>query len=282
VIAYPFGVGKIRTRVLEAGAGHAALVFLHGLGARADRWRANLDELAAAGYHCYALDLPGHGFADKEADFPYGVPGYTGFVREFVERAGIAECALIGTSLGGHIAASLACQRPGSVRALVLVGSLGLTPIGPEARLAIGRAVRDTTREGIARKLRYVLCDHSLVTEEWVDEEHRTNNSPGADDAFARLSDYVVDDRGIDHDNVGQELAGLAGSIPILLVWGAEDAAVPPAVGERAAAVLKGSRLETIRGAGHLPYLEKSREFNALVLRFLSGVPEFGRQPARR
>ena len=275
MIAYPFGVGKIRTRVLEAGKGPRALVFLHGLGARADRWRLNLDALAAAGYHCYAFDLPGHGFADMGADFPYGVLGYAGFVHQFMERAGIPEAGLIGTSLGGHIAASLACQSPGSVRALVLVGSLGLAPIGADARKTMGRNIRDTTREGIARKLRYVLCDHSLVTEEWVDEEHRINNSPGAGDAFARLSDYVVDDRGIDHDNVGAELAGLAGSIPILLVWGAEDAVVPPAVAEQALAVLKECRLVTIPRAGHLPYLEKSREFNAAVLDFLSGAPGF-------
>lgn len=269
MIAYPFGVGATRTRVLEAGKGEHALVFIHGLGARADRWRPNLDALASAGYRCYALDLPGHGFADKGSGFPYGVPGYAGFVGEFMERASIREAGLIGTSLGGHIAAYLACERPELVRALVLVGSTGVARIGADARRAIGQNILDTTRDGIERKLKYVLSDQSLITEEWVDEEYRINNSPGAGEAFTRLSEYATDEAGLDRDTVGPRLAGLAPSIPILLVWGADDAVVPLTVGEEAWAALKGSRLVTIGGAGHLPYLERAGQFNAAVLDFL-------------
>ena len=70
MISYPFGVGRTLTRVIEAGTGAANVVLVHGLGARADRWVGVLAVLAKAGYHGYALDLPGHGFADKGADFP--------------------------------------------------------------------------------------------------------------------------------------------------------------------------------------------------------------------
>jgi len=55
MISYPRGVRGVRTRMLEAGRSGAAMLLLHGVGARADRWRENVDPLAAAGHHVYAL-----------------------------------------------------------------------------------------------------------------------------------------------------------------------------------------------------------------------------------
>ena len=65
IIAYPFGVNGVTLRVLEAGAGTETVVFLHGLGARADRWRLNMPPLATAGFRAFALDFPGHGFSER-------------------------------------------------------------------------------------------------------------------------------------------------------------------------------------------------------------------------
>jgi pimeloyl-ACP methyl ester carboxylesterase len=270
VIAYPLGVGGTRTRVLEAGVGVRALVLVHGLGARADRWRANLDALGDAGYHGYALDLPGHGFADKGDGFPYGTPGFADLVRGAMDALGVGEAALIGTSLGGHVAAWLACQAPERVRALVLVGAVGLSPLGAPERAAIARNVRETSRTGIEGKLRYVLCDHTLITPAWIEEEHRINTSPGAAEAFDRLGRYFLEPDGIVRHGVVERLAPLARRIPTLLVWGKEDASVPLSVGEQSAAMLGGVPLVAIDGAGHLPYLERAGEFNRAVLDFLA------------
>lgn len=281
MIAYPLGVGATRTRALEAGSG-AAVLFIHGLGARADRWRRNLDALAVLGYRCVALDLPGHGFADKGDGFPYGVPGYAQFVHECMRSLEISQAAIVGTSLGGHIGAYLACQRPEAVSALVLVGTVGLAPLGAEVRGQIADNIGDTSREGITRKLRYVLADHSLITREWIEEEYRINNSPGAGQAFARLASYFRDDAGIDRDTVGDRLASSSGRVPLLLVWGKADTVVPVAAGEKGAASL-GVPLVTLEGVGHLPYLERADQFNRVVGAFLGRAlarESTGRAPA--
>jgi pimeloyl-ACP methyl ester carboxylesterase len=255
------------TRVIEAGSGSRALLFIHGLGARADRWRVTLDAFAAAGYHGYAIDLPGHGFATKGSAFPYGVPGFVGFIQEVLDGLSLVRPIIVGTSLGAHIAAYLACEQPDRVRALVLVGALGIVPIGREAREAIRRNVRETSRDRIEAKLRFVLADHSLVTENLVEEEYRINNSPGAAESFERLGDYIAEE--IDRDGIGPRLAVLAATLPILLVWGELDKAVPTIVAREASALLRKPDLVTISGAGHAPYLERPDEFNAHVLAFL-------------
>ena len=269
MIAYPLGVGGWRTRILESGTGHRALFLIHGLGARADRWHENLEPLARAGYHCYALDLPGHGFADKGTGFAYGVPGFAAFVRDAMKALGVGEAALCGTSLGGHIAAWLAAELPQSIRALVLVGATGLASLGEAERRAIAQNVRDTTREGTERKLRFVLANHTLLTREWVEEEWRINTSPGADEAFDRLARYFMDPDGIAGHGVGERLAALGETFPTLLVWGKGDQVVPLAVGEQAVARLAGARLHTLEPAGHMPYLERAEEFNRIVREFL-------------
>ena len=81
MITYPLALGDQYTRVVEHGTGPETIVLIHGLGARADRWRRNIGPLADAGYRCVALDLPGHGFASKDGEFdfsctcPVGVGG---------------------------------------------------------------------------------------------------------------------------------------------------------------------------------------------------------------
>ena len=69
MITYPFALGDQYTRVLEQGTGPKTIVLVHGLGARADRWRRNIGPLADAGYRRVAFDLAGHGFASKDSDF---------------------------------------------------------------------------------------------------------------------------------------------------------------------------------------------------------------------
>jgi 2-hydroxy-6-oxonona-2,4-dienedioate hydrolase len=270
MIEYPFGAGPSLTRVIEAGTGDDAAIFVHGLGARADRWRQNLMVFADAGYHCYAVDLPGHGFAGKGNAVSHGVPGLADFLTDFLDAMGIARATLIGTSLGGHIAAAVACRDPDRVRALVLVGTLGLVPIGAEAGRAIRESVRNTTREAISGKLAFVLADSALATPELIEEEYRINNSPGAAESFARLGDYIAN--GVDDDIVADALRGLVGVLPIMLVWGGADKAVPLVVGEKSRSLLGDVPMLTIEGAGHAPYFEKADAFNGPVLKFLAGA----------
>ncbi len=64
-----------------------------------------------------------------------------------------------------------------------------------------------------------------------------------------------------------QQLAQL--DIPILIVWGKEDKAIPVKMGEEMHRILKGSRLEIFDQAGHMPQYECSEEFNKSALEFL-------------
>lgn len=268
MLTYPVGVGGLLTRVLDTGGTGEVVVFAHGLGARADRWRPTLEAIQRAGFRGLAYDHLGHGFATKGRGPDYSIPAFADFLDGLLSGCGIENPVLVGTSLGGAVMATRAARHPDRVRALVLVGSMGLAPTALELRETIRRAVRDTSRDAIRAKLKMVFFDGSLVTEELVEEEHLVNSSPGADESFAALGDYVVERS--EDDAVGDKLRS-AGVRPVL-VWGAEDRTIPLAIGEEAHRQLPGSRLVVIDGAAHAPYYEKPGPFAAVLLDVLRAL----------
>ena len=186
VLAYPAAFGPHVTRMLEAGTGARYVVLLHGAGARADRWRPTMSGLAAARFRAFAPDLPGHGFAPKGAGLDYRTPALAACVVELLERLGPA--ALVGTSLGAHVATWVAVERPDLVRATVLVGATGMVPRQNTGASALAA---DVSEEGVRRKLDLLLHDPAAVDDAWIAEEHLVNSSPGAAEALAAVRSYL-------------------------------------------------------------------------------------------
>jgi 2-hydroxy-6-oxonona-2,4-dienedioate hydrolase len=274
IVQFPLTVGGTLTRVLEAGEGERALLFVHGLGARADRWRRNLAQMAAQGYRCIALDLPGHGLAGKGPDIPATVPALADFTAEAARALGLREVVLVGTSLGGHILGQLALDRlaapEGSAglhpRGLMLIGTLGLFPLEPAVAAAIRRSVVETTVEAIRRKVAFVLKVQDHITPGWLREEFLMNNSAGAHESLQRLGDYLVAQP--ETHIIGPRLPAVARRMPLSVVWGALDEAVPVKIGHDAHRELGLPEPVLIDGAGHAPYWERDDLFNPLLKAF--------------
>ena len=264
-INYPLPVGTGTTRIIEAGEGPAVL-FAHGLGARADRWRTTVERIGARGFRAIAFDLPGHGFASKEPEGPSDVPALSAYLLALLDRLGIDKAVLVGTSLGAHIVAHAATRAPERVPALGLVGALGVVPIAQEVAETIARNVRVQDRELFPGKLQFVIHDPAMVTPAMIEEEWRMNSAPGALGAFTRLGDYLVN--GISADYVAERIAALYPPEKLLLVWGAQDRAVPLAVGEACSAAL-GAPLVQIAHANHVPYWEQPEAFDEVLVPFL-------------
>jgi pimeloyl-ACP methyl ester carboxylesterase len=100
--------------------GGPALVFIHGAVMTRALWRAQVERLARAGYRCISVDLPGHGAL---AGRPFTLEGAADLVCDVVDRAAGGRAVLIGLSLGGYVAMTVAGRSPERVRGLVLAGS---------------------------------------------------------------------------------------------------------------------------------------------------------------
>jgi pimeloyl-ACP methyl ester carboxylesterase len=276
IVQYPLAIGGMHTRVLEAGEGERVLLFVHGLGARADRWRRNLLPLAAQGYRCIAIDLPGHGLAAKGPDIPATVPALADFTARVAEVLQVRDVVLVGTSLGGHILGQLALQRLAQTvtpstsglqpRGLMLIGALGLFPLEPSVAAAICRSVKETSADAIQRKVAFVMKIQDGITPGWLREEYLINNSAGARESFERLGAYLVDQPAL--DIIGPRLAAPPRPLPLSVVWGALDEAVPVHIGQDGHRLLGLPEPMLIAGAGHAPYWECADVFNPLLTAF--------------
>lgn len=83
------------------------MLLLHGLGATGDVWR---------GYDAMSPDLPGHGEAPWDA--PYSFEGHAAAVAPLLTRP----MAVVGHSMGGVVALTLAVQHPHLVTKVVGLG----------------------------------------------------------------------------------------------------------------------------------------------------------------
>jgi pimeloyl-ACP methyl ester carboxylesterase len=267
MFSYPMQVDGTLTRILQAGVEGEPVVLVHGTATRADRWIRNLEPMAEAGFRIYAIDLPGHGFAEKSGEFDHSVSGYARFVSSFIDKLDAAKVSMVGTSLGGHVAAAYAILHPDKVKRLVLVGSMGLVPIGEEMRLRIQAGANNQTRDFIAQKLLRVMADPALVTEGFIEEEFRFNNSPGAAAALRKLGEYIATD--LDKDLVGEKLNNLPPEVPILLVWGDQDKTVPLSAGRVAHQSISRSKLVVLKGVAHSSYFEDPASFNQVLVDFM-------------
>jgi 2-hydroxy-6-oxonona-2,4-dienedioate hydrolase len=267
VISYPVVADGVRTRVVEAGSGHRVMVCLHGTGSRADRWVPAMPGLVRAGFHVFAMDFPGHGFADKGPELEYSAAAFSKVVAGVLDHLGLSGVVLAGTSLGGHVTARLACDRPDLVASLVLIGSTGLAPY-PDQFKRPPEVVADASPAAVRRKLEFLVSDPAMVTEAWVQEESMINSSEGANQALRRTAEFLND--GTNGDLQADRLNQIELDRPTLLVWGADDNWTPPEMGREALANLKSAELVFMDGCGHAPYFENPDEFVAVVKRHLS------------
>lgn len=110
-----------------------AVTFLHGAGLNAHTWDTTV---LAMGLPALAIDLPGHGDSSWRDDAAYVGPALAADIADAVAQWTDAPQVLVGQSLGGLTAASLAAAHPELVRALVIIDiTPGIDPNGDAAQI---------------------------------------------------------------------------------------------------------------------------------------------------
>jgi pimeloyl-ACP methyl ester carboxylesterase len=247
-----------RCRVLEAGSG-APLVFLHGAGGLL-RDNPFLERLAQR-HHVFAPEWPGYGESTGdellEDMLDFALHGW-----DLVDALGLRRPHLLGHSMGGMIAAEMACLAPREVGKLVLAAPAGLW-------------LDEHPIPDIFAMLPYQLAE-ALFADPAAGQQLLTG---GADlsDMEALKEFYLANQRRltmagkilfpIPNRRLAKRLYRLTAEV--LIVWGGADRLIVPAYAAAWKAQLASARVETIASAGHMLPYEQPEAFARVVGEFL-------------
>jgi pimeloyl-ACP methyl ester carboxylesterase len=260
-----------------AGSGPVILL-IHGIGDNSTTWTTVQAKLAQR-FTVIAVDLLGHGQSDKpRAD--YSTAAYANGMRDLLSVLDIERATVVGHSLGGGVAMQFAYQFPQLVERLVLVGAGGVTkdvnvalrlaslPMGSEA-LALLRLPLVLPALQIFGRAAGLVLGSTAVGRDLPDVLRILADlpEPMASSAFTRTLRAVVDWRG--QSVTMLDRCYLTQSVPVQIVWGAEDVVVPVSHARMAHAAMPGSRLEVFEHSGHFPFHDDPDRFIEVVERFI-------------
>jgi pimeloyl-ACP methyl ester carboxylesterase len=248
------------------------------------------EELGAAlgrRHHVLAPDLPGHGDSDPLPTFDMTRQALAGAIEPLCEAFGFDRSVIVGASLGGITAITLAAARPDLVGGIVLID--------------IGTRLED---EGVRKIVTFLRAHESFASLEEAAAEiarylpHRNQVRP---ESLTRNLRQRPDGRWVWKHSLGrrwrayqaaalptgptdpdptdwrammagmeQEAAGLA--CPVLVLRGAFSDVLSDEGAEEVAGLIPDARLETVHNAGHLAAGDNPGSTISLISRFLAGI----------
>jgi pimeloyl-ACP methyl ester carboxylesterase len=241
-----------RLSVKRAGKG-APMLFLHGAGGAA-RWAPFMADLAER-YELIVPEHPGFGqsdsppWLDNVGDLAY-------FYLDFLERQKLDKVHLVGTSLGGWIAAELAVRNQARIATLTLAAPAGIHLAGvPKGDIFLW------TPEQMVRNL---VASPALADEMLAIPVSEAEQRVALQNSFtmAKLSWQPR----LYNPHLKKWLHRI--TVPTQILWGDRDKIIPAPYGEAFKSLIPGSRLQIFADCGHVPQIEKREAFVAALVDF--------------
>lgn len=248
------------------------LIFLHGIGGNKRNWHDNLPAFGAH-FHAVAWDARGYGESD-DYEGPLHFSDFSKDLLRVIDHFGAKKAHIVGLSMGGRIAMDFAENHQDRIATLTLCDThRGMSHFPPEKKAEFLRLRKEPLMNGgtpkdIAHPVAKSLSGPNISPEAYgklIDSLSRLHK----ESYIKSLEASVMTDT---HNRLGEI------TVPTHIVVGSEDRLTDVDMARQLNAMIKDSSLSVIDDAGHLPNIEKPREFDAAVLGFL--VPLKGKYAA--
>lgn len=283
---YPFPVkyatvlDGIELAYVDEGRGDHTLLFIHGLGSYLPAWTKNIASLKEQ-YRCVAIDLPNYG-KSRPGNYFFSVSFFARTVDAFIKKLGLENVVLVGHSMGGQIAMTMALDLDTDIEKIVLIAPAGFETFNEAEKQWLRQVytpalILSATDEQIKQNFDLNFASGQLPADAWFMYEDRrrmredlvyyTSYSMMISMCVSSMLDQPVFDR------LHQVL------IPTMVIFGREDQLIPnrilhpdqtaAAVAERGRARLPESDLSLLSPCGHFVQWECAGRVNSHIRAFV-------------
>ena len=264
------------------GDGGRTLLFLHGWRSSAQVWQGIIERFKDSTHSTssgqaierltiYALDLPGFGgsqmIKNPHSSFdasghllPGGEGGnsvadYADVVADFIKKLDLKNVIVVGHSFGGRVGIKLASNYPSLITKLVLVDSAGFAMTSSRKNFyrSMAKIVKPIFKPQFMQGLRKKIYQ-KIGAEDYV-------ATPELQKTFVNITS---EDLSADMKNI---------KCPTLIINGEKDHDTPFEFGNRMYALIPKSRFVILKNAGHFSFLDQTKEFTAVLHRFITDDP---------
>lgn len=249
--------GDVRLSYAELRADGPPLILVHGIGMDWRVWQATSRRLAPY-FHLYMLDLRGHGESSKP-EHGYTLPHYASDIEEMLDQLGLQNVILVGSSLGGMVAASVEAPED-IVRGRILVDP----PItgGPTRDPDMLRTILELKHEEPSALANYLQTQNPGAGRLYLE---------AISEMWRQAADGVIVDVLDDVDaywNIEPALRWNTAPTLILQADQSRGGVLTDIEARRAVSILPRGDLMYIPGAGHAIHADKPVEFTNILLDF--------------
>lgn len=238
------------------------VIFINGLTSSIESWSYQIAAFRSK-YQVLVYDCRGQGRSDKPAT------GYTGQhltsdLLALTSHLNLGRSHIIGHSFGGYIALNYAIEHPENVRSVVISDTTS------EAHPLIEKILRSwvDAQDYGGLDLRFDISLPWLYAESFIGSNPRKIKL--FKEAFRKNDLNAL--KGLTLESLENDATPRLNMLkaPILLVLGDEDILTPYRYTRKLLDQIPHAGFALIKGCGHVPPIEKHREFNRIVLDFLN------------
>lgn len=262
------------------------VVLIHGTPSSSLIWRNVLPQLTSAGYKVHVFDLLGYGLSERPWDpsTDTSISGQVPILEALFRHWGLEErkedgqggAHVVAHDIGGGIVQRLAVFSPHLFRSLTLVDVVSFDSYP-------SRRTREQMEKGLESLIKAPDEDHKAHFREWLlsavhDKEKFKDAS--LETFIGYISGPVGQASFFQHQvrhydpkhtmEVAHRLPEIGRSMPVQIIWGAEEQWQVTDWAHRLHKTIPGSELHIVEGCGHLSLEDEPGKIAELVKSFIS------------
>ena len=240
------------------------VILLHGWLGSWGYWLNTMEALKDK-YRCYALDFWGFGDSGKEHGSGYRLDDFVTLIDQFMDRLGIDVAPIVGHSMGGTVAISLALTKPERVERAIVVGS---PIVGSSLNLFLRLASKPWIASVVWQMPTVLQFGIRLFSPYVVKEWRGWYQMITHDLSRTTLESFFLSINSLRNADLRAQLPGIL--TPVMGIYGVGDNVVDPTQANIISCNVPVSRVTMMPGSKHFPMLDEPGPFNQQLVDFLS------------